>query len=261
MKKPLIDVVFASEKRKKVLLLLNSGPKVMKTILKHLKTNRPALLPQIRILEDYHLITQFNDVYQLTTIGKLVVDEIEPFLKTVDILDIDIDYWGTRNLEFLPKNLLERISELGDCEITEPSSMDLHGINNDFRDRTFESSSASFICRFLYPDFDSLLNEWIEKQVQISMIVDNELLKRIKESHAKEFMNCINTGSFELFLYPDNIEFMKFAQNDHCIMLMLFNEKLQYDNKTLLSFNRNSSEWGKEFFENYKQRSMLISDI
>ncbi|MDW7733644.1 MAG: winged helix-turn-helix domain-containing protein [Methanolobus sp.] len=261
MKKPLIDIIFASGKRKNVLLLLNNGPKEMSTLLTHLKTNRPALLPQIRILEDHHLITQADDIYQLTIIGKLLVDEIEPLLNTIAVLDIDIDYWGTRRLDFLPRDLLERINELADCEITEPSSMDLHDINHEFHDKTFESRSASFICRFLYPNFDALLAKWIEEKVNISMIVDNELLERIRENHANEFKYLINSGCAKLYLYPEEIGLMKFAQNDYCIMLMLFNKKLGYDNKTLLIRNQESLEWGRELFEHYKQRSTIINNI
>ena len=46
MKKSLIDVLFMSEKRKRVLLLLQDGTKEMEDILKSLDTTRQALLPQ-----------------------------------------------------------------------------------------------------------------------------------------------------------------------------------------------------------------------
>ncbi|AFV22510.1 hypothetical protein Mpsy_0299 [Methanolobus psychrophilus R15] len=45
MKKPLLDVIFASEKRKGVLLLLQSGAKKMKYLLSALKTNRNHCFP------------------------------------------------------------------------------------------------------------------------------------------------------------------------------------------------------------------------
>jgi len=113
--KPLLDIIFASEKRKNVLLLLQDGPKKMEFLLKSLHTNRQALLPQIRILDNHYLITHSHDVYVLTTIGKLIVDEMIPFLDTVESLESDIDYWGNHSLDFIPFHLLERISELGHC--------------------------------------------------------------------------------------------------------------------------------------------------
>jgi len=43
----------------------------MQNILKSLDTTKQSLFPQVRILEEHHLVTGSDDVYQLTTIGKL----------------------------------------------------------------------------------------------------------------------------------------------------------------------------------------------
>ncbi|OPY18995.1 MAG: hypothetical protein A4E24_01750 [Methanomethylovorans sp. PtaU1.Bin093] len=72
-----------SDKRKKVLLLLQDGPKGMDHLLKYLDTTRPALLPQMRVLEDSYLIIHYKDSYELTTIGKILFDEIVPLLNTL----------------------------------------------------------------------------------------------------------------------------------------------------------------------------------
>lgn len=77
MKKSLLDVLFMSEKRRRVLLLLQDGTKEMEDILKSLDTTRQALLPQIRILKEHCLIDHYDDTYELTTIGKLIVDDIK----------------------------------------------------------------------------------------------------------------------------------------------------------------------------------------
>lgn len=120
MKKPLIDVIFASEKRKGVLLLLQEGSKEMETLLKELGTTRQALLPQMRVLEEHYLVTHDKDIYELTTTGKLLVDYMAPLVDTLGVLDTDIDYWGTRNLDFIPPSLLKRMNELKSCEVIKP---------------------------------------------------------------------------------------------------------------------------------------------
>ena len=98
-KKQLIDVIFASEKRKNVLLMLKDGPQEMAVILEELDTNRPALLPQIRILEEHSLVYQSGDSYGLTTIGKIVVDEMKPFLDTIESLNKHSDYLSTHTIQ------------------------------------------------------------------------------------------------------------------------------------------------------------------
>lgn len=258
MKKPLLDVIFASEKRKNVLLLLGSGPKKMETILDHLKTTRPALLPQTRILEDHHLISQFDDIYQLTTIGKLLIRQVEPLLLTVDVLDEDIDYWGSRKLDFLPEHLLERIGELSDSMITEPESMDIHDINHEFYERSLGSKNVHFICRFVYPNFGQLGKEWIKNKTNVSIIVDKGLLEKIRDSYADVFRTFIKSGYVKLFLYPEEIRFMKFGLTDSAFFLLLFNQNIRYDNKYLLSFSQSSLEWAKELFEHYCKESTPV---
>jgi predicted transcriptional regulator len=115
MKRPLLDVMFASEKRKDVLLLQQDGPKEMGSLLKYLNTSRQALLPQTKILEAHYLIQHEKDTYTLTHIGKLIIDEIAPAIGTIDVLNNNIDYWGTHNFNFIPPHLLNRIRELGPC--------------------------------------------------------------------------------------------------------------------------------------------------
>jgi predicted transcriptional regulator len=119
MKKPLLDVMFASEKRKNVLLLMQDGPKKMEYLLQSLNTSRQALLPQTKILEEHYLIQHEKDTYMLTHVGKLIIDEIAPAIGTVDVLSNDIDYWGTHNFDFIPLHLLSRIRELGLCNSVE----------------------------------------------------------------------------------------------------------------------------------------------
>jgi predicted transcriptional regulator len=67
MKKPIIEILLSSEKRKKVLLLLQDGPREMETLLRSLNTTRTALLPQLKILKESHLISQSGDTYESTT--------------------------------------------------------------------------------------------------------------------------------------------------------------------------------------------------
>ncbi|WP_366931319.1 hypothetical protein [Methanolobus sp.] len=111
MKKLILDVIFKSEKRKNTLIILQEGPTEMENLLKYLETTRQALLPQTKILEDNYLVTHYNDTYELTIIGKLIVNEMIPLLDTIKLLDIDINYWGTRNLNFIPPHLLKILNE------------------------------------------------------------------------------------------------------------------------------------------------------
>jgi predicted transcriptional regulator len=97
----LIDIIFSCEERKNILLFLKSGPQEMEFILESLETSREALLPHMGILEDSFLVTGFDDIWELTVIGQLMVSKMIALLSTADVLDSGIDYWGTHSLERL----------------------------------------------------------------------------------------------------------------------------------------------------------------
>ncbi|MDP2217308.1 MAG: hypothetical protein Q8J68_08490 [Methanolobus sp.] len=65
----------------------------------------------MKVLEENHLVIHYDDTYDLTKIGELIVNEIEPLLATIAVLDKNIEYWGTHKLDFIPPHLLERIYE------------------------------------------------------------------------------------------------------------------------------------------------------
>lgn len=117
MKKALLYVVFASEKRKNVLLLLQDGPQEMGYLLRSLDTTRQALLPQMRVLEEHYLVTNDKDIYELTNVGKLITEKMSHPLKMTDVLDVDVEYLGTHKLDFIPSHLLKRLDKLGPCNL------------------------------------------------------------------------------------------------------------------------------------------------
>jgi predicted transcriptional regulator len=51
----------------------------MEVLVKALNTTRQALLPRVRTLEDHYLVSHDRDTYELTSIGKLIVDEMIPY--------------------------------------------------------------------------------------------------------------------------------------------------------------------------------------
>lgn len=113
-------------------MLLQDGPKQMEFLLRSLDTTRQALLPQLKTLEEHLLLFRFDDAYELTTVGKLIAKEMNPLLKSLEVFDSDIDYWGTRKLDFVPPRLLKRINELGKCSIINPLIIDMHAIQAKF---------------------------------------------------------------------------------------------------------------------------------
>ncbi|WP_406657463.1 winged helix-turn-helix domain-containing protein [Methanolobus sp. ZRKC2] len=261
MKKQLLDVLFMSEKRKNVLLLLQDGMKETNTLLCSLETTRQALLPQIRILEESKLVDHRDDTYELTTIGQLVVEEMSALVDTVEVLDIDIAYWGERQLDFIPPDLFKRLNELGSCKVFIPDMTELHEINKEFFEKSKESRRVTKVITFLYPNFPSIYSEWIASGLYISLIISAELFEKIQEDNYEEFRGYLNSGKMELFVYSGEIKFLSFGYNDHCASFKLLRKTGDYDSKELLCCNPGAVKWCRELCEYYKAKSTPITDI
>lgn len=267
MKKPLLDVVFSSEKRKSVVLLLKDGPQEMDFLLKSLDTTRQALLPQIRILEEQHLVTGSKDVYELTTIGKLMVDEMKPLVATVEIFDADIDYWGTRKLDFLPPDLLKNISRIGKCEIMNPSlhemyalPQQIYGAFEKFQETVKKLETFTGVSTFFYPNYYEVFSNMVENHVKVNVIITQDMFDKVRNPEHAHIAELLKSEYLNFYVYPGKIDFVSFAYNENHLLLRLLNLSGVYDHKYVLCEKPEAREWGKELFEYYLKDSIPITE-
>ena len=95
----LTELVFLSEKRKKLLLFLKDKPRTMAEIQEHLSSVPVSILPQVKKLKEGKLVVQKGHAYELTLLGKIIAEKMPTFLDTLDVLEQNFDYWAKRDLE------------------------------------------------------------------------------------------------------------------------------------------------------------------
>ncbi|TGC06498.1 helix-turn-helix transcriptional regulator [Methanolobus halotolerans] len=261
MKKHLLDVIFASDKRKSVLLILKSGPLEMELLLSQLRTTRQSLLPQMKILEENHLITHFADSYKLTIIGKLIVDEMVPLLDTIDIFEDEIDYWGTHNLDFISPRLLKRIGEIDNCKIIRPQISSIYELNQEIINSSYTSRSLFIITTFFHPHYPSLFSELIKNKVNVYAIVSKEVFDRVKNNYYSDLEKIVKSNLFHIYIYPHEMALQSFTYNDYYIVMRMLKTNGETDSSYLLCSNSNTLEWSGELFEYYLKRSNPITEI
>lgn len=261
MNKPLLDVVFASEKRKGVLLLLQDGSKQMEDILASLDTTRQSLLPQIRILEEHHLVSHFDDSYELTTIGKLVVKNMAPLVETIKTLDIGIDYWGTHDLSFIPSNLLKRINELSSCRIHEIEIHEIFGEEQQFIEDSKASTSLFTVTSFRMVGFEKTLTDLKSNKVNMSLIISKEIYEKTLSENAEMIDALAKIAYVNPYIYPEKMHFLSFSFNDFSVVLRLLNKKGDLSNKRLVCYGESALQWAKDLFEYYLKDSTPITEL
>lgn len=263
IRKSLLDVIFASEKRKSVLLLLKGGSKEMETILQSLNTSRASLLPQIRILENNHLVEKKGrGDYELTVVGNMIVDKIVPLLDIIEVLDNNIDYWGQHDLDFIPPHLLKRLHELEPCTVmTNIPSTDVWEPSKEVVEKAKESKFQTSVTTFLFPNFPSLLADFNKKGVNMWLVVSDELLTKIKQEINDDFRHLLNSELNRVFLYSKKMGFMSFGYNEFYFMMRLLTKNGDYDQKYLMSSSPSALAWAKDLFEYYLEQSVRVTDL
>lgn len=261
MKKTLTDVIFMSEKRKNTLLLLQDGPKEMESLLRFLKTNRQLLLPQIKVLEDHYLVSHNRDTYELTKVGKLIVNKMSPLVSTIEVLDMDIDYWESHNLEFIPPSLLERIDELKSCKVLSPTITELFEINKDFVKSAFRSSHIYLLTTIMHPEFPSLLSEFIKDDRKVTMIITKELYARFTQELYDTFKSFIAHGGVRFFIYQGDLKVTTLSITDSCFILRLLSKNNDFSYKQLLCNDSQSYQWSRNLFDHYLSGSIPVTEI
>jgi len=261
MKKLLLDVIFASEKRKRVLLLLKDGAQGMEFLLRSLNTTRQALLPQTKVLEEHYLVVHYEDTYELTTIGKLVVDKMAPLINTVETFENDIDYWGTRNLDFIPSHLFEKMGKLQNCEIICPTLTELFSVHKSLNPEYSVSTSVYTVTTILYPNFDSIIRELLESGLTLYYIFSQELFDKVRAEYRAEFADFIKNRSFNMYVYNKNMNLSYFTFDSvHSLICMLKNNG-EFDHKFMLCKEKSAVEWTQKLYEYYLRDSTPIIEI
>jgi len=261
MKKALLDILFMSEKRKNTLLLLKDGPQEMEYLLKRLDTTRQALLPQIRVLEEHYLVTHDKDTYRLTPIGKLIIKDTIPILDVLDVIEENIEYWGTHKLDFISPQLLERIDKLKGCTVIELPLHEIFEENKQFTEGAKKSKTVYTITSYAFPNFEKILSQLIANNVSISVIVTKELFEKLVIEHFSKIKELIEVPNIRLYIYPHTLDFLQISINDYNVLLELLTKEGNYDNKNVICSNESALEWGKDLFEYYLEKSVLIDKI
>ncbi|WP_406657315.1 winged helix-turn-helix domain-containing protein [Methanolobus sp. ZRKC2] len=261
MKRTLSDVLFASEKRKNVLLLLREEPRMMDDLLKSLETTRQALLPQIRILEDNYLVSSFMDVYELTTVGKVVVDKMAPLLKTFELFDGDINYWRTHNLDFIPTHLLPGISEFRKSTVVDLPLVDQYDIQKIYSEKSKESESVYAVTELLYPNYQIVFSELIDNGVNIYLIVSKSLLEKIRTYYREDFEKYMESKFFNIFVYNKKMDFVFFTFDDYQVLMSLLKNNGEFDSTHVVCSDPKALDWIKDLFDYYLQDSIPLNEI
>ncbi|KXS43826.1 winged helix-turn-helix domain-containing protein [Methanolobus zinderi] len=261
LKKSILDILFASEKRKNVMLLLKDGPQEMNFLLDNLDTSRQALLPQMKILKERDLIFQSDDSYGLTNTGKLIANSMKPFIDTVETLDSSSHYFAQHNVDGIPEHLLKRINEIRGFNLVEPDHVNSIELNTDHLPDCLDSRAVYFVYTFMHPGAKSVLDQLVARGVEVSIIFSKELAQKIIDEMYDACKSAIALENVNIYIYQKEPKISSVTVSDNGFLLRLFLKNNEFSNKQVLCYRPEGRQWAKELYDHYLKDAKLITEI
>ena len=256
----LLGVISASDKRRNLLILLNSGPKEWDEIKSILKVTSTGMLPQVKILEEEHLIERDGKKFSLTPMGRVLTAHMVPLISTMDIFDKYKKFWHEHYLEALPYEILLDIRDLGDYRIIENSDEEIFDINT-FLNNLSKSKTIKGVSHTIHPRYPNFFLNLAKNGVEASLILTPGVFKIVSEKYRElleEFIRCENAS---LYVSRDDLKF-SFAVSDSYFSISLFYNNGVFDSKNdVISYTPSALIWGERIFSYYQKQSEKVETL
>ena len=256
----LLSVISASEKRRNLLILLNSGPKKWDAIKNTLSVTSTGMLPQVKILEEERLIARDGKNFSLTPMGRVLTSKMIPLIKTMDVFDREKKYWHEHSLDALPHELLLDISDLGNYWVIENSDEEIFDITT-FLNNIAKSKTLKGISHAVHPRYPEFFLNLAKTGVEMSLILTPGVFKIMRDKYYDAFEKGLKYKSSSVYVSEENIKF-SYTVTDSYFSISLFYNNGVFDSKNdLVSRDPSALAWGERIFSYYRNRSEKIETL
>jgi predicted transcriptional regulator len=246
----LVDLIFFSEKRKEILILLTKGPKSADEIKNSLNGDVFSIMPQLKKLKDMDVIVQEGDTYKLSDIGKIIGEKILPLTDLLQVFEGNDHYWSKHDRRPIPEPLMNKLHMLGKCKLDEPDLDHLFEFPEDLKEMVFRSGRLRSFYSFFCPECPAIQATCAKNGAKVDLILDEKVYNRLKNDF-KDTYGSLLENNVSLYIYRGKIKPSSFIISDEFMMLKLFGKEGQFDHRKIMSFNKSAIEWGNELADYY----------
>lgn len=255
----LLNIVTSSEKRKRLLIMLMSGPRSWDEIRETLQVTSTGMLPQIKILIESDLVQKDRDRYSLTDIGKSITHHLVPFVQVIDFFGHLKDYLSDHDFSVLPLHFRLSIGDIGNVLVNEVETANIFVPHKDFLDNIRNSRSVTGISPVMYPSYPAFFVERAREGTDVLIVMTRSIFHRVRDEYQDELNEGLNLPNLQIYVSDEEIRFACIA-TDSYLWLSLFTKNSIYDPKTeLISYDPSARQWGERLVHSYLDCSKRIT--
>lgn len=244
------DLIFFSEKRTEILILLAKGPKSADEIKKELHGDTYSIMPQLKKLKEWDVVVQKGNTYELSDIGRIVSEKVLPLTELLQVFEGNNNYWSKHDRRPIPENLMKKIHMLGKCKLEEPDLDHLFEFPKDLKEILVRSGRLRSFYSFFCPDCPSIQATCAKNGARVDLILDEKVYIRLKNDF-KDTYRLLLENNVSLYIYRGKIKPSSFIISNEFMMLKLFGKEGEFDHRNIMSFNNGAIEWGNELADYY----------
>jgi predicted transcriptional regulator len=257
MDKDLVDLLFMSQKRRDLLLLLKNGGRKMEDIVSTLHVTPTGMLPQIKKLKEESLISQENKEYRLTPLAEILVEKMEPLLDTLEVIEGNLHYWHERDLSSIPHSFLERLNELKSCALIEPDPDNIFEPPAIFLENIRKSRQILSYSSIFHPIFPEIFRKKGEN-TEITLIVTQKIYERLKNDFEKELELYMAGEKRRLFVCVDEVRIAMIIKTECFMSADFLTSKGAFDQETIIGFEPAPMKWAEDLILYYRDKAQEI---
>lgn len=250
----LLFIVTASEKRKRLLLLLQKGPRTMDEIRERLQVTTTGMLPQIKILTEHGLLKKERAAYHLTEMGEIVASRLEGLVEALEVFREE-EFWRLHDLSAIPAHLRMRIGELQGYRLISSSAEELYESHHEFLEKIQRSSRVKGFAPILHPVYPRFFLELAKKGVEITLVLTDSVYAKCERQYGEMLHEGLSYPNAHLFVTGEEFRFA-FVVTDLFLSLTLFFRDGRFDTKVDLNCTSpRALGWGEDLFRYCLERS------
>lgn len=257
-----LGALLLSEKRRDLMTYLLDGSRTLDEVKRDLDVTTSGIRPQIKVLKERGYVEEFGDrEFRLTELGRLLAENVEPLLATVDAVRRHEEYWETHDLSAIPEHLLARLRELEGTRIVEHPEEGLYDPHDEFFENIAESEWVRGMSPVFHPKYPEFFHKAAAGGMDVSLILSDTVFEKAKAEYAEKVSDFLDHGNAEMYVYDGDLRIAS-GFTERFFSITLYFEDGPYDTRRdLVSLEEPAVDWGVELYDWYRERSTEITGL
>lgn len=260
-----IKSIYRSRLQTQILLSLNTGNKTLLQLREITGSSSQAIIPKIRILESSNFVEIDRHSYRLTAIGKIATNRINESVLTFGVITKFENFWKNHHLKGIPDTLLNEIGDLYNSQVIMDTSEDVFKAFAHYLKNLRESREVYVVSSFTSLELIDAVIERLSQGISVQVIITKDVFEKLdKEPYVELCHRMLQFQNLKLCVTGEYVKIGLTVTEKFLSLGLYKKDGALYDfSEDFFSFDDKAIEWGRKFFQYYKERSIApeIRDI